>query len=115
MYFPRNKGETIYAEDHLPKNTGNQYGEIIIKERTIRVAGGLNDAGLPSEKQRTLPIANTLLLATILSYIYRVLNHTPVTNRPYHLFFRYISIIRRKLRFQNGLGHKRSIASKRIC
>ena len=53
LYLPRNRAEELAAEKLLPKNTGNEFGEIILEERTIRVGGGLNEAGLPSEKQRT--------------------------------------------------------------
>ncbi len=52
LYFPRNQAEANEAEAVLPPNTGNEFGEIILEERTIRVNGALQEAGLPSEKQR---------------------------------------------------------------
>ena len=52
LYLPRSQDEAATAEETLPKNTGNEFGELILEERTIRVGGALGTAGLPSEKQR---------------------------------------------------------------
>ncbi len=44
LYFPRTVEEEIMAERLLPENTGNEWGEIVIEERKIRIAAVPGDA-----------------------------------------------------------------------
>jgi O-acetyl-ADP-ribose deacetylase (regulator of RNase III) len=43
LYFPRNKAEETNALFLLPDNTGNENGELILKERMIRIEGAVAD------------------------------------------------------------------------
>jgi O-acetyl-ADP-ribose deacetylase (regulator of RNase III) len=44
LYFPRNEAELTHALAHLPADTGNEYGETVVQERTIRI-GAFPSAG----------------------------------------------------------------------
>lgn len=41
LYMPRNKAEELAAVGRLPKDTGDEHGELVLPNRQIRVAGGL--------------------------------------------------------------------------
>ena len=43
LYFPRNRAEEANALFLLPDNTGNANGELILKERMIRIEGSVPD------------------------------------------------------------------------
>lgn len=37
LYCPRNEAELAHALAHLPADTGNEYGETVVEERTVRI------------------------------------------------------------------------------
>lgn len=51
LYFPRNKSEESNALFQLPDNTGDKNGELILKERMIRIDGGVADPLLDEMEQ----------------------------------------------------------------